>query len=259
MSASGRVQPGDLGALLVQDDRRDDRGPGPEERHHGVEREVEPVLHREQQRGAELNAEEAGVAEIELTSPQPPNTAYRTSPRRQTKSASVDEPRHVRPLHEKRPRRLAHRLEPEHRLHREGQRVPERQPPRRDAQPPREEGQRHEVAREDEEQPEPQVVERERALPEEPERSDREHRGKDERPRPQHPGERDHPVRGVGRQVPAPRPEEGADGDREGEDRAHRDRGEGVDRVVEEGVERAKEAHGELPLADLDVHLPDDP
>ncbi len=68
-----------------------------------------------------------------------------------------------------------------------------------------------------------------------------------------------HHVRRVRRHVAMPHPDEGEDGDREREDRAHGERGEIVRRVVDERMDRAEEAHRDVPLPDLHVHLPDDP
>ena len=66
-------------------------------------------------------------------------------------------------------------------------------------------------------------------------------------------------MRGVGGEVAGPGPVEDGRAHRDDEDGADGDRGEVVGGVDEERVNRAKEAHREISLADLGVHLPDDP
>ena len=55
MSASPKVQPGDRRAQVEDDEERDDGRGHPEDLDEAVEQEVGAVLHREHERGAELD------------------------------------------------------------------------------------------------------------------------------------------------------------------------------------------------------------
>ena len=59
MSASPRLQPATVERYSIDDVERQDDGDHPEDFDDSVDHEVGAVLHREQQRRAQLNAEEA--------------------------------------------------------------------------------------------------------------------------------------------------------------------------------------------------------
>ena len=180
-SASSKLQPGHPLALAEHDEERHEPPRRPEEREPALHEEVEPVLHRDRRGGAELDPEEAQVAEhADLSLRTQRNGAAPLA----TRAARRSRAQRRRPTGSRARRaRRGRGVMPDHHLDRERQHVAERQEPGGDLEPAREQLERDEVAGEHAEQAEPDLEERARRLDPERERADDGHGEEGDEPR----------------------------------------------------------------------------